>query len=76
MEKTAKKTGLLFHAARYEDANTTDGYFIVLYSAGIDPDEHPHDWEISFSKKEWHKLGMKVPPKEGPIGVVMQMKLV
>lgn len=50
-------------AARYFMDSSERDYEIVVYKEEAEAEEAPHDYWLSFTKKEWRKMGCRVPKK-------------
>lgn len=61
------------YAARYEYAGPTS-YEIVLYESKKMAENCPHDYILSFTKKQWKKMGCRLPKKDENMVVELTAK--
>ena len=57
--KKQENNGAQYYACRYW--KNSREWEVALYF--LDPEEHPHDWQMVFTPQEWRKIGGAAPKK-------------
>ncbi|NIR16273.1 MAG: hypothetical protein GWN86_21060 [Desulfobacterales bacterium] len=57
------KKPVVIKACRYWREREGEGPWDVVLYWDYDPDDYPHDWNLSLTPKEWRKLSKLRSPK-------------
>jgi len=62
---TQKGDAMKCVAARYYNRDgTRSPWDVVIYESMCEAENCPHDWFMLFTRKQWRKMGCRVPKKD------------